>query len=218
MLVQLLVQLPLLQTARVHPRLQSNASHYCYEGRVAVQPPRCCITHVAPSACTHLARLHHPGCCAYCLQAVRDQIRKMVVGGPLAAEDKGRIDAVSDSEDDEGELAALQSDATRWGTAGNGSCSCRLPGPRSAAEPTSCLGPRRRGELAGQWRQHGRWQLAQQQARWQAVTEAVTGVQQQRQASDSSGSSSATGRYSLPPPLGRKPPRSVFCIAVCLPL
>jgi hypothetical protein len=49
------------------------------------------------------------------LQAVRDQIRKMVVGGPLVAEDKSRgIDAVSDSEDDETELAAMERDVGRW--------------------------------------------------------------------------------------------------------
>jgi hypothetical protein len=48
------------------------------------------------------------------LQAVRDQIRKMVVGGPLVAEDKSRgIDAVSDSEDDETELAAMERDVGR---------------------------------------------------------------------------------------------------------
>jgi len=48
------------------------------------------------------------------LQAVRDQIRKMVVGGPLAAEDKNRVDAVSDSEDDEEELTeALKSESSR---------------------------------------------------------------------------------------------------------
>eukprot|EP00775_Hariotina_reticulata_P000866 gene866-1188_t len=48
-------------------------------------------------------------------EAVRDQIRKMVVGGPLAAEDKNRVDAVSDSEDDQEELAeALKSESSRW--------------------------------------------------------------------------------------------------------
>lgn len=38
----------------------------------------------------------------------------MVVGGPLVAEDKSRgIDAVSDSEDDETELAAMERDVGR---------------------------------------------------------------------------------------------------------
>lgn len=49
------------------------------------------------------------------LQAVRDQIRKMVVGGPLVAEDKNRVDAVSDSEDDEDQWTELSTDAARWG-------------------------------------------------------------------------------------------------------
>lgn len=40
--------------------------------------------------------------CLFNLKAVRDQIRKMVVGGPTAAEDKGaRVDAVSDSDDED---------------------------------------------------------------------------------------------------------------------
>lgn len=49
------------------------------------------------------------------VQAVRDQIRKMVVGGPLVAEDKSRgIDAVSDSEDDnDAELEAMEDDVGR---------------------------------------------------------------------------------------------------------
>lgn len=34
-------------------------------------------------------------------QAVRDQIRKMVVGGPVSAEDKAQVDAVSDSDAEE---------------------------------------------------------------------------------------------------------------------
>uniref|UniRef100_A0A383VZL0 cGMP-dependent protein kinase n=1 Tax=Tetradesmus obliquus TaxID=3088 RepID=A0A383VZL0_TETOB len=52
-------------------------------------------------------------------EAVRDQIRKMVVGGPLVAEDKSRgIDAVSDSEDDETELAAMERDVGRLDVSG----------------------------------------------------------------------------------------------------
>eukprot|EP00879_Flechtneria_rotunda_P001387 GHRR01001538.1.p1 GENE.GHRR01001538.1~~GHRR01001538.1.p1 ORF type:complete len:1213 (+),score=453.23 GHRR01001538.1:393-3641(+) len=52
-------------------------------------------------------------------EAVRDQIRKMVVGGPLAAEDRKSIDAVSDSEDDQDELSAMEVDTSKLGVAGS---------------------------------------------------------------------------------------------------
>jgi hypothetical protein len=41
---------------------------------------------------------------------VRDQIRKMVVGGPLVPDDKARADAVSESEDEEEEAELLAAD------------------------------------------------------------------------------------------------------------